>query len=93
MYIPKPADTSQIEIPEEIMMDGEVIAKNTHEVWAKGKLEEGYSYGDTCDPIRKTHSCLKEYELLTETEKDYDRRTAFETIKLLIKLGYKIERK
>lgn len=33
------------------------------------------------------------YDELPESEKEYDRNTAIETLKLIIKLGYKITRK
>ena len=36
---------------------------------------------------------LVPYDELPESEKEYDRNTAIETLKLIIKLGYKITRK
>lgn len=41
----------------------------------------------------KTTPCLVPYDELPESEKEYDRNTAIETLKLIIKLGYKITRK
>ena len=38
----------------------------------------------------KTHPCLVPYEQLPEDEKDYDRRTSQETLRLIIKLGFRI---
>ena len=90
MYIPKPEDTSDVFLSQEILDMTEVIAKNTHENWAKNKLEDGWVYGAELDDDKKTHPCLIEYEKLSEEDKDYDRTTAIETIKLLIKNGYKI---
>lgn len=90
MYNPKPEDTSEVVLTEEILKLTEAIAKNTHENWSKGKLAEGWVYGDEFNEDKKTHPCLKEYEKLTESEKEYDRVTAMETIKLLVKMGYKI---
>lgn len=90
MYIPKPEDTSDVLLSQEILDMTELIAKNTHENWAKNKLEDGWVYGDTLDDEIKTHPCLMEYEKLSEEDKDYDRTTALEAIKLLIKKGYKI---
>ena len=40
----------------------------------------------------QTHPCLIEYEALSETEKDIDRATVEQTIKMLLYMGYKIER-
>lgn len=90
MYIPKPEDTSKIVLSEEIEELTEIIAKNTHENWSKNKMDDGWVYGDILDDKKKTHPCLTFYENLSEEDKDYDRTTAMEAIKLLIKMGYKI---
>ena len=93
MYIPKPIDTSDVVLEESIVALSEQLAKNTHEVWAEGRINDGWEYGEERDDAKKLHPCLVEYEKLSESEKDYDRRTATETLKLIIKLGYKIEKK
>lgn len=91
-YIPNPVDTSKIELPDDISALVEKLAKNTHEVWALGRIAEGWSYGKESNDRNKKHPCLVEYELLPESEKQYDRNTAMETIKLIMSLGYKIEK-
>lgn len=90
MYKPKPIDTSDIILDREIMKLSEQLAKNTHEVWASGRAADGWVWGEKRDDEKKIHPCLIEYEELPEFEKDYDRRTALETLKLIVKLGYKI---
>ena len=92
MYKPNPVDTSEVILDEEILMLAEMLAKNTHEVWAKNRMAEGWSYGKERNDLKKETPCMVEYEQLTETEKAYDRNTALETLKLIIKLGYKIEK-
>ena len=92
MYKPEPIDTRGINIPEDLKPLVEVIAKNVHEVWAKARIEEGWTYGETKDSIKKTTPCLVPYEELSELEKDYDRNTALATLKTVLKLGYKIEK-
>ncbi len=64
-----------------------------HENWAAGRMAEGWVYGEQKDDVKKTTPCLVPYEMLSEQEKDYDRRTALETLKLIVALGYKIEKK
>jgi ryanodine receptor 2 len=91
-YTPKPMDTGDIQLSETILEIAEILSKNTHEVWAKNKMKEGYIYGDVTDDTLKTHNCLVPYEHLSEAEKAYDLDTSIETIKLLIKLGFDIER-
>ncbi len=90
MYVPKPEDTTDIILSKEIMDMTEIIARNTHENWAKNKMDEGWVYGEYLDDEKRTHPCITEYENLSEDDKDYDRITAMEAIKLLIKMGYKI---
>ena len=40
----------------------------------------------------KTHPCLIPYEELPEEEKEYDRNTSIGTLKLIMKIGFKISR-
>ncbi len=89
-YIPSPIDLSEVELPNDINSLVELIAKNVHDVWAKQRIEEGWTYGEVKDSVKKTTPCLVPYEELPEEEKEYDRKTAMETLKLVVKLGYKI---
>lgn len=91
-YIPQPIDTSQINLDNDLQALTELLAKNTHEVWSKGRIEEGWKYGPTRNDEKKEHPCLIPYEELPENEKDYDRNTAMETIKTLLALGYTIKK-
>ena len=45
------------------------------------------------DDKLKLHSCLVPYNQLQEEEKKYDRDTLLESLKVLTKLVYKIEKK
>ncbi len=92
-YSPKPIDTSKIILSEEILKLKEYLAKNTHEVWAQQRIKEGWSYGPKRDDALKQNPCIVEYEDLTEADKEYDRNTALETLKLIMALGYKITKK
>lgn len=91
MYHPKPVDTSDITLPEELLELTEQIAENVHDVWAAGRIAEGWVYGARKDPQKKTTPLLVPYKALPESEKAYDRNTALETIKLIIRLGYRLE--
>ena len=92
MYKPKPVDTSKVVLPKDLNALVELIAKNVHEVWSEERIKEGWTYGPVRDDLKKTTPCLVPYEELPENEKEYDRKTAFETLKLVVKLGYKIEK-
>ena len=90
MYNPKPVDTSDVVLDSEILELCELIAENTHEVWAEGRIKDGWSFGEKRDDEKKLHPCLIPYGELPESEKEYDRNTSMETLKLIIKLGYRI---
>ncbi|MBQ2737807.1 MAG: type IV secretory system conjugative DNA transfer family protein [Clostridia bacterium] len=92
-YVPKPVDTEDVVLPESIAELTEQLAKNTHEVWSRTRLEQGWSFGEKRDDEKRLHPCLVDYEALPESEKEFDRNTAMQTLKLIIKLGYRIEKK
>lgn len=92
-YKPSPINTNDIQLPQELLDLTEQIASNVHDVWAVGRMNEGWVYGETKDPNLKTTPLLIPYEDLPESEKAYDRNTALETLKLIIKLGYTIDKK
>jgi ryanodine receptor 2 len=91
-YTPHPIDTSDIQLPEELNPLLEAMAKNVHEIWAQGRIRQGWTYGKERDDAQKHHPCLVAYEDLPEKEKDFDRNTSVETLKLILKLGFKIEK-
>ena len=75
-YTPEPVDTGGIELPESLRALAEMIAENVHNVWAKSRLDDGWSYGEKRDDAQKRSPCLVPYDRLPESEKEYDRRTA-----------------
>ena len=80
-------------MPEELNPLLEAMAKNVHEIWAQERIKQGWKYGEKRDDAKKHHPCLVPYEELPEEEKVYDRNTSVETLKLILKLGFKIEQK
>lgn len=91
-YIPKPMDTTGIELPEELKMLVEQMSKNVHEVWAATRIKQGWTYGPQRSDDKKTHPCLIPYEDLPEEEREYDRNTSISTLKLILNLGFKISK-
>lgn len=89
-YVPQPIDTSDVMLPEELNVLIEQMAKNVHDVWAQSRMEQGWTYGDSRNDALKHHPCLVPYDELPEVEKAYDRDTALGTLKLIIKLGFRI---
>lgn len=92
-YIPSPVDTSNVELPQELINLAEEIAKNVHEVWSQNRMNEGWVYGPVRDDEKRETPCLVPYEELPEEEKAYDRNTAFSTLRLIVSLGFDIVKK
>lgn len=90
IYMPHPIDTKGVVLPKELEALAENIAKNVHEVWSAGRMKDGWTYGEERNDAKRQHPCLVPYEELSEEEKEYDRNTSVETIKLILKLGFKI---
>ena len=91
-YSPQPIDTSGVELDAHLLALGEVLARNTHEVWARQRVADGWRYGAARDDRRREHPSLVPYDELSESEKKYDLNTALETLKATVALGYRIEK-
>lgn len=91
-YVPEPLDTSGVQLPADLEQLVEKMSLNVHEVWAAGRIAEGWTWGPERDDEKKHHPGLVAYEDLPESEREYDRHTAVETIKLILSLGYRIEK-
>ena len=89
-YVPNPVDTTDVKLPMELESLVEEMAKNVHEVWAQTRISQGWSFGEERNDATKKHTCLVPYEELSEEEKTYDRNTSVQTLKLILKLGFKI---
>ena len=92
MYKPNPINTDKVKLPDDLLELTEKIAENVHENWSAGRIAEGWTYGESRDDEKKTTPCLIPYSELPENEKEYDRITALQTLKLIVALGYKIEK-
>lgn len=91
-YTPRPVDLSDVVLPADLEPLIEQMAKNVHDVWAESRINDGWRYGPERNDERKEHPCLVEYDELPDSEREYDRNTAIGTLKLILKLGFKIEK-
>ncbi len=90
-YKPKPIDTSGVTLTERLRKLTEELAENSHDLWAQRRIDEGWTYGAERNDSKKTHPDLVPYADLSESEKDYDRTTAMESLKTIAAKGYRIE--
>ena len=89
-YTPNPIDVDNIPLDGDLEELQEAIAENAHDVWAEARMNEGWTYGKERDDTNKKHPDLVPYSALPDSEKEYDRIMAFNTIKLVGKLGFDI---
>jgi hypothetical protein len=89
-YVPAPIDTSAVQLEIELLQLTEHLARHAHDVWALQRLNDGWRWGASRSDSEKTHPCLIPYEELPESEKEYDRKAALETIRAVIAIGYRI---
>lgn len=89
-YIPNPIDTSDVTLSPELVKLANLLSANVHNVWGAARIQEGWTYGPARDDARKETPCMVPFEELSDNEKAYDLNTAFETLKVLVKLGYTI---
>ena len=89
-YTPNPINVDSIPLDGDLEELQEAIAENAHDIWAEARMNEGWTYGKERDDTNKKHPDLVPYSALPDSEKEYDRIMAFNTIKLVRKLGFDI---
>lgn len=89
-YKPHPIDVKMVKLPADVESLSEDIAKDVHDVWVTNRRGEGWKYGEIRNDAEKTHPNIIDYEKLPEKEKEYDRRMALQTLKLLYRVNYHI---
>lgn len=92
-YNPQPINVSDVVLTDDVNELLEKLARNTHEVWSRSRIDQGWTWGPVRNDELKQHPDLVPYEQLTEEEKQYDRDTARNTLLLITKLGYEIKKK
>lgn len=89
-YEPHPLNLEDVPLTDDLQELQEAIAENAHEVWAAARKAEGWTYGPVRNDALKQHPDMLPYSALQDSEKEYDRLVAFNTIKLVKKLGWRI---
>ena len=93
IYEPSPVGLDDVELSEDLSELQEAIAENAHEIWAKNRRDQGWSYGPERNDQKKETPDMIPYCNLPESEKLYDRERAMQTLKLVKKLGCEIVKK
>ena len=93
IYEPSPIGLDDVELSDDLTELQEAIAENAHEIWAKNRRDQGWSYGPERNDQKKETPDMIPYCNLPESEKLYDREMAMQTLKLVKKLGFEIVKK
>lgn len=89
-YNPKPINVEDIDLDANLEELTEAIAENAHDIWARARMDEGWVYGPVRNDELKQHPDLVPYSQLPESEKEYDRLMAMNTLRLVRRLGFDI---
>ena len=90
-YDPEPIRLDDVTLSDNLIELREAIAENLHEVWAVTRMKEGWTYGPVRNDEKKQHPDLIPYCALPDSEREYDRLMAWNTLKLVKKLGFEIK--
>lgn len=89
-YNPQPINVEDISLDADLEDLTEAIAENTHDIWARARMDEGWTYGPVRNDQLKQHPDLIPYAQLPDSEKEYDRIMAMNTLRLVRRLGFDI---
>ena len=92
-YTPETIDTSHISLTSDLEELVERLAQNNHNHWARKRIDEGWHFGAKRDDGKKEHPDLVPYGQLSESEKEYDRKTVVEALKAIIALDYEVRKR
>uniref|UniRef100_A0ABM5FAI2 Ryanodine receptor 3 n=1 Tax=Pogona vitticeps TaxID=103695 RepID=A0ABM5FAI2_9SAUR len=90
-YKPAPLDLSEVKLlpSQEVLVDK--LAENAHNVWAKDRIKQGWTYGIQQDLKNKRNPRLVPYSLLDERTKKSNRDSLREAVRTVAAYGYNIE--
>ncbi|KAG7376863.1 Ryanodine receptor 3 [Phytophthora pseudosyringae] len=84
-----PFPVEHVNLSWDIVMLIDLLAENSHEVWATEYAASGWRLGAEFDEVAKTHPSLKPYMLLDEHDKTLTREGVTSVLKSCIYLGCK----
>ena len=93
VYEPYPISLDDVQLDDDLTELQEAIAENAHEIWAKARNDQGWTYGPERNDQKKETPDMVPYCNLPESEKLYDREMAMQTLKLVKKLGFEVRKK
>lgn len=102
-YDPSPVDTKNLHNDQPALSDEGLsdratplgrlafdLARNSHEVWAKQRQEDGWRYGTTRDDSKKVHPSLRPFGQLSDRDRAYNESAAREAIRVVHSFAFAI---
>ncbi|XP_051788410.1 ryanodine receptor 1-like isoform X7 [Erpetoichthys calabaricus] len=90
-YKPAPLDLSHVKLTPAQNTLVDRLAENSHNVWARDRVRQGWTYSIVQDILNKRNPRLVPYNLLDERTKKTNRDSLCEAVRTLIGYGYNIE--
>ncbi|KAL4647687.1 ryanodine receptor 1-like isoform X1 [Arapaima gigas] len=90
-YKPAPLDLSHVKLTPNQNTLVEKLAENGHNVWARDRVRQGWTYSIVQDIMNKRNPRLVPYNLLDERTKKTNRDSVCAAVRTLIGYGYNIE--
>ncbi|KAK3094056.1 hypothetical protein FSP39_023525 [Pinctada imbricata] len=90
-YKPTPLDLATVQLNEKMEELVDMLAENTHNVWAKDRIKHGWTYGLFEDQVNKRSPFLVPYNKVDEKIKRANRETSNQTVRTLLAYGYNLE--
>ncbi|TFJ99453.1 Ryanodine receptor 1 [Platysternon megacephalum] len=90
-YKPAPLDLAHVKLTPAQNTLVDKLAENGHNVWARDRVSQGWSYSIVQDIKNKRNPRLVPYNLLDERTKKTNRNSLCEAVRTLIGYGYNIE--
>ncbi|XP_044016394.1 ryanodine receptor isoform X3 [Aphidius gifuensis] len=90
-YKPAPLDLSAITLTPKMEELVDQLAENTHNLWAKERISQGWTYGLNEDSEMRRSPHLVPYQKVDEAIKKANRDTASETVRTLLVYGYMLD--
>ncbi|XP_014216363.1 ryanodine receptor-like [Copidosoma floridanum] len=90
-YRPAPLDLSAITLTPKMEELVDQLAENTHNLWAKERISQGWTYGLNEDLQMRRSPHLVPYQKVDEAIKKANRDTASETVRTLLVYGYMLD--
>ncbi|CAG5911922.1 unnamed protein product [Menidia menidia] len=91
-FIPQPADTTNVNVPEKLDYFITRYAELNHERWCIEKFSNGWSCGEPLCETRKMHPLLKPFKSLPEKDKEAYCLPVRESLKTMLSWGWRIDR-